>query len=66
MKKGYNSRNFLLRVKQVNEIYMEHAQRGLTVETIYRKYVKDQYLIARGTFYRYLSIPYKKLLSEFE
>lgn len=65
-KGGYNRRNFLLRVKRVNEIYIEHSKRGIFVENIFRMYIRDQFLISRATFYIYLSIPYKKELEELE
>ena len=67
MKKGgYNRKNFLLRVERVNEVYLEHARRGVFVEHIYRNHIKDQFLISRSTFFTYLSIPYKKELEELE
>jgi hypothetical protein len=62
--KGYNNRNFLLRVKKINEIYVEHAQRGVPATEIYRRYIGTTFFISRGTFYRYLTIPYKRLLSD--
>lgn len=65
-KGGYSRHNFLLRVKRVNEIYIEHSRRGLFVENIYRMYIQEQFLIGRTTFYAYLSIPYKKELEELE
>jgi hypothetical protein len=59
-------RNFLLRVRQVNEVYLEHSRRGVFAQNIYRIYVRDRFLISRFPFYYYLSIPYKKLLGETE
>ena len=64
-KGGYNRHNFLLRVKRVNEIYVEYSRRGIFAENIYRLYIRDQFLISRATFYTYLSIPYKKELEAF-
>jgi hypothetical protein len=57
-------RNFLLRVKQVNDIYIEQSHRGVFTENIYRLYIRDRFFISRSTFYSYLSVPYKKLLNE--
>jgi hypothetical protein len=57
-------RNFLLRVRQVNDIYLEHSRRGVFTENIYRLYIRDRFFISRSTFYFYLSVPYKKLLNE--
>ena len=62
-KKRYN-RNFLLRVERVNEVFLEHSQRGIFTENIYRLYVRDRFLISRATFYRYLTIPYRRYLNE--
>ena len=65
-KGGYNRRNFLLKVKKVNEIYLEHSKRGVFVEYIFRNYIKNQFFISRTTFYEYLSIPYLKELEELD
>jgi hypothetical protein len=64
--KGYNRRNFLLRVEQVNEIYKNLSRRGIPLETIYREHVKDKFLMSRSSFYNYLSIPYERQLAELE
>jgi hypothetical protein len=54
--------NFLLRVKQVNEIFIEHNRRGVFTENIYRLYIRDSFFISRTTFYSYLTIPYAREL----
>ncbi|MDR2009226.1 MAG: hypothetical protein LBQ22_01940 [Bacteroidales bacterium] len=61
------SRKFLLkRVKEVNEIYMNHSKRGLSNEYIYRNYIRNVFHISRSTFYEYLTIPYAKEIKEIE
>lgn len=59
-------RNFLLRVKQVNEIFIEHHRRGVFAENIYRLYIRDRFYISRRTFYSYLTIPYLRELARME
>lgn len=59
-------RNYYLRVKQVNEVYVEHARRGVFVENIYRLYIRDRFYISRTTFYKYLTIPYTRELELIE
>jgi len=62
---GENSKdkeNFLKKVKEVNEIYLEHSRRGASPGYIYRCYIRDQFYISRRTFFRYLTIPYKRML----
>ena len=62
-----NSRyNFLLRVRDVNEVFLLHNKRGVFSENIYRMYVKDRFHISRSTFFRYLTIPYKKKLGSID
>ena len=58
MNKGkYNRRNYLLRVKDVQDIYMKHHQCGCTDTYIYATYIYPTYRISRTTFYNYLSTP---------
>jgi len=63
-KDGYNRKNYLLRVEQVNKVFLQHSKRGLFTDHIYRDYIRDQFFISRSTFYNYLGIPYKKELEE--
>ena len=63
---AYNRRHFLKRVKKVNEVYLEHANKGMFHLHIYDKFIKDAFNISRSTFYEYLSIPYKALIKELD
>ena len=63
---AYNRRNLLLRVKEVNEIYVREHSRGVTNEDIYRNYIRDRFHISRTAFYQYLTIPYARQLRELE
>ncbi len=62
----YNRKNFLLKVKQVNEIYMHYHSQGVTNVYIYNNYIRDRFCISLGAMYRYLTIPYKKQLAALE
>ena len=55
----YNRRNFLERVRKVNEIYLQYKSKGEQNEYIYQNYIREQFNISRATFYTYLTIPYK-------
>lgn len=63
---AYNRFNFLQRVKEVNEIYLEYSSKGVFNEYIYINYIKDRFHISRTTFYNYLSIPYGKELKQIQ
>lgn len=60
----YTRKYFLQRVREVNEVYLAHAGRGLFNEYIYRNYIRDRFHISRTTFYQYLTIPYEAELKK--
>lgn len=66
MAKGYNRRNFLLRVKDIQDIYLQHHVRGCTDKFIYQNHIYPTYKIGRTTFYNYLATPAVKELKELE
>jgi hypothetical protein len=53
---GYSKKNFLKKVKDVQDIYQEYHRRGYTNEYIYKELIRPKWLISRTTFYNYLSI----------
>lgn len=63
---AYNRKNFLLRVKEVNELYLEKQNSGLSTEYIYRHFIMPKYHISRTTLYEYLAIPYNAQLKAIE
>ena len=63
---AYTKKYFLQRVREVNEVYLEHANRGLFNEDIYKHYIRDRFHISRTTFYEYLTIPYNAELKKIE
>lgn len=67
MAKGkYNRRNFLLRVKDIQDIYTKHHARGCTDKYIWQALIYPTYKIGRTTFYNYLAIPAVKELKELD
>lgn len=63
---AYNRKNFLLRVKEICEIYKRESEKGIFTEYIYAHFVQQQYHISRSTFYEYLTIPYERELKKIE
>lgn len=63
---AYNRYNFLLRVKEVNDIYFQYNAQGVSAEYIYNTYIYPTYKISRTTFFAYLKTPYYKELEKEE
>lgn len=61
---AFSRKNFLLRVKEVNELYKEKQRIGLSTEFIHRTFIAPQFHISRSTLYEWLTIPYEKQLRE--
>lgn len=67
MSKGkYNRRNYLLRVRDIQNIYTEYHERGYTDVFIYKNHIYPTYKIGRTTFYSYLATPAERDLKELE
>jgi hypothetical protein len=66
MAQGYNRYNLMLKVKEVNEIYLINHKKGETADYIFHNLIQPRFYISRTTFYRYLATPYKKELTELE
>lgn len=61
---AFSRKNMLLRVKEVNELYVEKSKIGLSTEFIYRTFIAPRFHISRSTLYEYLAIPYERQLRE--
>ena len=61
---AFSRKNMLLRVKEVNELYVEKSKIGLSTEFIYRTFIAPRFYISRSTLYEYLAIPYERQLKE--
>ena len=59
---AYNRENFLNRVKEVNELYLEKQRLGIPTSRILSEYIEPRYHISRSTLYEWLAIPYEKEL----
>lgn len=62
--KGYNKRNFILKVIKIQEITLEHTSRGVTQAWIYREIIAPNYFISRTTYYKYLAFNAKSELKK--
>ena len=64
--KKQTKESFIRRAMQVQEIYLEHTNKGVSNRYIYRKYIYPVYYISERTFYRYLARNAKKEIRELE
>ena len=63
---GYNKRNLLIKIIEVQTIYVEHSKRGATGKWIFNELIYPKYKISRSTFYNYLGTNAKKELKELD
>jgi|BioPla2DNA2_1021312.scaffolds.fasta_scaffold28431_5 hypothetical protein len=61
---GYNDRNRLQRIVDIQNITILYKNKGENQEWIYNNIIEPTYRISRGTYYRYLSTPAKLALSK--
>ena len=59
---AYNNRNLLVKIVEIQNIYLQHKEEGVTGEFIYHKIIRPNYFISRATFYKYLRRNAKKEL----
>ncbi len=52
---SYNRKNILQRMIDIQNIVLEHTQRGATQEWVYEHEIFPVYKISRRTFYTYLN-----------
>jgi hypothetical protein len=53
---AYNRKNLLKKIIAIQEITLEHTNRGVTESWVYENLIKDRFFIHKNTFYRYLTI----------
>lgn len=63
---AYNRRNILQRIIDIQTIYLQHKEQGVTGEYIYNRYIHPVYRISRKTFYSYLATNAKKELRDLD
>lgn len=61
-----HKRNTLLRIIKIQNITIEHTQKGVSQQWVYDKIIYPTFCISIGTYYRYLSTPAKQLLKRLE
>lgn len=52
---AYNRKNYYKRIIEIQNITLEHTQKGVTQEWVYNNIIYPKYFISRATYYRYLS-----------
>lgn len=63
---AYNNYNTLRRMVMVQNIVLEHKQRGASQKWIFENVIAPSFFISYSTFNRYLSYPAKRELREKE
>lgn len=61
---GYNRRNKLERICEIQRITLEHTKRGATQKWVYDNIIYPRFLISIATFYNYLGIPARRELNQ--
>lgn len=61
---GYNRLNYLQRVIDIQNLYLEYKGKGVAGEFIFQKIVYPKYRISRKTIYNYLAVNAKKEIKE--
>lgn len=63
---AYNRRNLFRKIVEIQEITLEHKQRGATQLWIYDNIISDRFSISLSTYNRYLGIAAKKELKKYQ
>lgn len=63
---AYTRRNYLERIIDIQNIVLEHKQRGCTQKWVFDNVVKFRYRISEATYNNYLSINAKSELRTYE
>ena len=63
---GYNKKNLLIKIIDVQDIYMEHSSKGATAKWIFNELIYPKYRISRATFYNYLATNAKMELKKIQ
>lgn len=51
----YKEKNRLERIRDIQNLYLQYAEYGSTVNWIYQNIIYPRYRISRSTFYNYLA-----------
>lgn len=51
---GYNRRNILRRIIEIQNITLEHTKRGVSQKWVYEKIIFPRFYLSPATYYNYL------------
>jgi hypothetical protein len=63
---AYNRRNLLTRIIQIQEITLEHTNKGVTQKWVFDTIIKPEFKICERAYYKYLGINAKCELKKIE
>jgi hypothetical protein len=63
---SYNKKNLLKRIIEIQDITLEHTNRGVTQEWVFRNIIAPRFYISKSTYYNYLGFPAKRELKMLE
>lgn len=63
---GYNRRNILKRIIEIQNITLEHTKRGATQKWVYENIIYPRFLISPATYNNYLAVNAKAELKKLE
>lgn len=63
---AYHKANFLQKVLEVQNVFLEHKKEDVYTRTIYKTIIRPRFLISLSTFYSYMAINAKKELRKLE
>lgn len=63
---GYNRRNILKRIIEVQNITLEHTKRGSTQKWVYENIIYPRFLISIATYNNYLAVNAKAELKRMD
>lgn len=61
---AYNNRNLYLRIKDIQDLFLQYKTEENTTRFVYRKYIYPTYKISIATFYNYMNQNVRKELRQ--
>lgn len=63
---GYNRRNILRRIVEIQNITLEHTRRGVSQKWVYENIIFPRFYLSPATYYNYLGINARAELKKIE
>ncbi|MEG2276653.1 MAG: hypothetical protein RSA53_05390 [Odoribacter sp.] len=63
---GYNRRNILRRIVEIQNITLEHTKRGVSQKWVYENVIFPRFYLSVATYYNYLDINARAELRKLE